>query len=83
MWVFFLCLQAFADDCFHFKAKNNSFAIVKTLKTVITDIETLGFKYKIKKKKNHLLDPHTWHAPSGYKYHIASSDCHNHCLHST
>lgn len=48
MWVFFLYLQAFADYSFHFIAKNNSFAIVKMLKTVFTDIETLGIKFKKK-----------------------------------
>lgn len=32
---------------------------------------------------NHLLDPHTWHVPSGYRCHTASSDYHSHCPHST
>lgn len=34
-------------------------------------------------KNTHLSDPHTWHAPSGYRCHTASSDCHSHCPHST
>lgn len=35
------------------------------------------------KNNTHLLDPHTWHAPSGYRCHTASSDCRSHCPRST